>query len=555
MKVAGITLKLDIPDGLTYIGGSGKITDGLQARTGADGDVSFTEQTGIILIAGTMPLKLDGKVDLATFQCRVNDNASGQLRVGFDSSRTEIDDSDYEILSSDKYSVTGVVLTASANAGSSAQSGSVMSVSVSPETLSMKIGETKNLNAEVRPAEASSKIVWSSSNTSVASVKADGTVTAQAQGKAVITAYAGSKSASCQVTVSNEIAVENDETVVKLTGPSECAPGQEIQVQAVLSENPGIINLSLTVHYNENCLTLKKVEDAGILGKAYHADQLKAPYQLSWSSDPGTKDITATGTLATLTFEVVKDAPAGSYQMMAACSDALNQAQRDVSARAEWYNFTVKAGGGTSTQQPTSPSTPAQPAAPVSSDQDCPAKGFTDVDTSLWYHDGVDFVLKSGLMNGVSDNQFAPNADTTRAMLVTILYRMAGSPAVTGASAFADVPAGTWYSDAVNWAASSGVVKGVSDNSFAPNQPVTREQLATILYRFAQTGSANMNVSADLSGYADAASISGWASDGLSWACGAKLIQGKDGNLLAPGDNASRAQIATILLRFAENVE
>lgn len=179
---------------------------------------------------------------------------------------------------------------------------------------------------------------------------------------------------------------------------------------------------------------------------------------------------------------------------------------------------------------------------------------FKDVKTTDWFYNDVKYVYEKGMMAGTAADVFAPNATTTRAMIVTILYRLEGSPAVTGTSAFVDVPAGQWYTDAVNWAAANQIVKGTSATTFAPNDSITREQMAAILYRYAQYKGYDVTKKADLSGYSDNGQVSAYAKDALAWANAAKLINGVTNTTLAPQGNATRAQVSAILHRFCDGV-
>lgn len=179
---------------------------------------------------------------------------------------------------------------------------------------------------------------------------------------------------------------------------------------------------------------------------------------------------------------------------------------------------------------------------------------FGDVKTADWFYNDVKYVYDKGMMAGTAADVFAPNATTTRAMIVTILYRLEGSPAVTGTSAFVDVPAGQWYTDAVNWAAANQIVKGTSATTFAPNDSITREQMAAILYRYAQYKGYDVTKKADLSGYSDNSQVSAYAKDALAWANAAKLINGVTNTTLAPQGNATRAQVSAILHRFCDGV-
>ena len=175
---------------------------------------------------------------------------------------------------------------------------------------------------------------------------------------------------------------------------------------------------------------------------------------------------------------------------------------------------------------------------------------FPDVTEGDWFYDAVRYAYETGLMDGVGDNLFAPNSQTTRAQLVTILHRLAGEPEPGGDSGFADVAAGTWYTDAVAWAAENGIVNGVSDTEFAPGDDITREQLAAILYRYAACQGYDVSQRADLSGFGDASSISGYAQEALSWAHAQGLVLGFEDGSLRPQGTASRAQIAAVLMRF-----
>lgn len=179
---------------------------------------------------------------------------------------------------------------------------------------------------------------------------------------------------------------------------------------------------------------------------------------------------------------------------------------------------------------------------------------FGDVKSADWFYNDVKYVYEKGMMAGTAADVFAPNATTTRAMIVTILYRLEGSPAVSGTSAFVDVPAGQWYTDAVNWAAANQIVKGTSATTFAPNASITREQMAAILYRYAQYKGYDVTKKADLSGYSDNGQVSAYAKDALAWANAAKLINGVTNTTLAPQGNATRAQVSAILHRFCDGV-
>ena len=178
---------------------------------------------------------------------------------------------------------------------------------------------------------------------------------------------------------------------------------------------------------------------------------------------------------------------------------------------------------------------------------------FTDVSTSDWFYDDVAFVYENGLFSGTDSRSFSPNASMTRAMLVTVLYRLEGEPTVTGRSSFTDVRSGAYYEKSVIWAAANGIVTGTDSTSFSPDAKVTREQLAAILYRYAQYRKLDTDASAKLNSFTDADSVSAYASEALGWAVSEGLINGASGKLMPKGD-ATRAQVAAILHRLVKNV-
>ena len=179
---------------------------------------------------------------------------------------------------------------------------------------------------------------------------------------------------------------------------------------------------------------------------------------------------------------------------------------------------------------------------------------FADVPESQWFYDDVYFAVSNGLFNGIDEVTFAPGASMTRAMLVTVLYRLEGQPAVYGGSAFADVAAGQWYTDAVIWATRNGIVNGLGNGKFGTNDNVTREQMAAILYRYAQNCGYDTTARANLNGYTDAAKISAYAQEAMSWANAMGLINGRTATALAPTGTATRAEVAAIFHRFVENI-
>ena len=204
-------------------------------------------------------------------------------------------------------------------------------------------------------------------------------------------------------------------------------------------------------------------------------------------------------------------------------------------------DYTKESGGHGGSAPSTVPTTPEQPT----------GLPFTDVKAGAWYADAVKYVFDQGLMSGMSAQEFGPDGQVTRGQVVTILWRLAGSPTVSGKT-FTDVSADAWYADAVAWASTNGVVSGYESGLFGPEDQVTREQLAAILYRYAQLSGKDTDQTADLSGYTDSVTISAWAPQALKWAVGSGLISGTGTHTLSPRGTATRAQIAVILQNYCK---
>jgi hypothetical protein len=182
------------------------------------------------------------------------------------------------------------------------------------------------------------------------------------------------------------------------------------------------------------------------------------------------------------------------------------------------------------------------------------ANPFNDVKDNDWFYNAVKYANINNLMAGTSADKFSPNTHTTRAMLVTVLYRLEGKPAVTEANGFTDVEAGQWYTDAIIWANAHDIVTGYGDRLFGTNDPITREQMAAILYRYASFKKHDTAKTTDLAAYTDAGGTASYALSAMQWANAEDLITGRTATILAPTDTATRAEVATILMRFVENV-
>lgn len=181
------------------------------------------------------------------------------------------------------------------------------------------------------------------------------------------------------------------------------------------------------------------------------------------------------------------------------------------------------------------------------------AHSFTDVQPTAWYYDAVQYAYETGMMSGTGNGKFSPEAATSRAMIVTVLHNLEGKPTPQTEAGFADVPENQWYTDAVNWAHSRGIASGYGDGNFGPEDPISREQVATMLYQYAQDKGYDTSARGDLHLFTDHAAVSSWAEDALRWANGAGVVNGTEDFRLNPGAGATRAETAAMLKNFREN--
>ena len=189
-------------------------------------------------------------------------------------------------------------------------------------------------------------------------------------------------------------------------------------------------------------------------------------------------------------------------------------------------------------------------------DETCPISKYDDAETTAWYHDGVHFVLENGIMVGYGNGIFKPNASTSRAMIVQILYNLEGRPAAADATDFDDVAEGAWYYDAVRWASGAGIIEGYGDGRFGPEDTLTREQMAAIIYRHAKTkGQGFTGAWMFLLDNPDASEVSSWADEAMHWMVMKGLIEGRTGGMLVPQGDGTRAEIATIMMRYCTKIE
>ena len=436
----------------------------------------------------------------------------------------------------------------------------VTNVSLSQTELSLTEGNTAQLTATVKPDNATNKnVTWNSDDTGVATVDATGKVTAVSAGTATITVTTvdQSKTATCEVTVaaatvpvsgvslnkdSLALGVGDTETLTATVAPdnatnkavtwtsSDTSVATVDAAGKVTAVGAGTATITVTTqdgNHTAACTVTVRPD----------VPPANPNYRITVEATQGgtvTADPTAAKAGATVTLTPVPDR---GYQVgSVAVTDRFGNAVAVTEQADGTYTFTMPNGQVTVTV--TFAETPLP---------------FTDVMEGDWFYDAVVYAYETGLMDGVGDNLFAPNSQTTRAQLVTILYRLAGEPEPGGDSGFSDVAAGTWYTDAVAWAAENGIVNGTTDTTFAPGEDITREQLVTVLYRYAESKGYDVSVSADLSGYPDAGQVQDYAQPAMAWAVAEGIVEGVDGNLNPTGD-ATRAQIATILMRFCEGV-
>ena len=438
----------------------------------------------------------------------------------------------------------------------------VESVSLDKSNLELTEGGTDTLTATITPSNASNKsVTWSSDNESVATVT-NGVVTAVTPGIATITVTTAdqSKTATCEVTVAaatvpvtgvtlsqNEAHLYYNRTPNTLTLTATVAPDNATNKAVTwTSSNPSVATVENGVvtaaARGTAVITATAADGSGASASctvtvSSYLPPANSNYKITVEATQGgtvTADPTAAKAGATVT---LTPAPDAGYQVgTVAVTDRFGEAVAVTENADGTYVFTMPNGQVTVT---------------VTFEQ-APLP-FHDVTEGDWFYDAVRYAYENGLMDGVGEGQFAPNSETTRAQLVTILHRLAGEPEPGGDSGFSDVAAGTWYTDAVAWAAENGIVNGTTDTTFAPGEDITREQLVTVLYRYAESKGYDVSASADLSGYPDAGQVQDYAQPAMAWAVAEGIVEGVDGTL-NPAGNASRAQIATILMRFCEGV-
>ena len=325
-------------------------------------------------------------------------------------------------------------------------------------------------------------------------------------------------------------------------GTLSVTPGQGDSKTVTLDLNAEMsTNGKLTVGYDTSVLTLASVEPTSLALNSYvTAENGTVTYTYA-------NKTAVTGKLATLTFSYdVSTAPASTVVTVTTLEEGGTQKEIAQKVTLKLKDEVIVP------VEPVTPVTPVTPVQPTNPDKPSdPKKGFDDVKQGDWFYDEVTDLADKGYINGVSDNLFAPNQNLSRGMLVTILYRMDGEKAVANTSAFSDVVKDSWYEKAVNWAAANGIVYGYDNGCFGPNDMVTRQQMAAILWRYAQYKGIDVAANGTvLPDFPDRSEIAAWAGEAVSWAYSRGVMTGKIGGKLDPNGNASRAEAAVMLYRF-----
>jgi hypothetical protein len=372
-------------------------------------------------------------------------------------------------------------------------------------------------------------------------------------------------------------------------GAGDADPGGVAEVSVSFSHNPGIAAFSLRMDYDSAILTPVSIARGAVLDVGSVTSNLQSESDSSklafvsavWVNP---SNFTGDGVIYTVKFKIHESASGNipvtvSYE----AGGIVNQNYEDIEARIENGNISINPASGTDV-----PALPDAPSASARADPQSARSGeephagdtasetqsgadnaapsadaadsntpvwnnpFKDVSDSDWFYDSVRYVCENKLMNGMSDSAFAPQTPVSRAMFATILHRLEGEPAPRARNPFSDVRAGQWYADAIAWASENAIVMGYGD-SFGVDNPITREQIATILFRYANSKGVAVGGAITLEAYTDRDRISDWARDSMRWADARGIITGRAADLLVPDGTATRAEAAEILRRFADD--
>ena len=362
-----------------------------------------------------------------------------------------------------------------------------------------QVGDVYQLKANVLPINAINKsVTWISSNPSVATVDNAGLVTALANGTTTITAKTvdGGYTASCTVTVNIETTSNN---AGNSSGSNNSGGGSVTPTSYTISisdTDGGTITISPKTASKDKTVTITAVPDEGYkLNTLFVSDKNGNQIELTKKTD------------TEYTFKM----PASKLTVNATFSKII--------------------------VDPEPSSIP-----------------FTDVSENAWYYNAVRYVYENGMMQGISDTEFAPTLSMNRAMIVTVLHRLENTPVTTNTNQFTDVQSNQWYTEAIQWAAEQGIISGYGNGQFGTTDNVTREQLAVILYNYTKHIDGDVSVAGDMTIFTDANNTSNWAEDAISWAVGVGLMSGKGNNILDPIGIATRAEVAQMLMNYCTKI-
>mgnify|MGYP005807243017 FL=1 len=542
--------------------------------------------TGVSLNTSTLNL-IEGGTD--TLTATVEPNNATNRNVTWSSDNPSVATVNNGVVSAVSEGTATITVTAQGDSTKSASCTVTVTAAAVPVTgvtlsqtqaslYSNRTPNTLTLTATVAPDNATNQAVtWTSSDSAVATVDQNGVVTAVAPGTAVITATTadGGKTASCTVTVSRYSSgggSSSSSTSLSdraIDDIQDARPGDTVEITL----RPGRTTLEREVFEELAGQDITLEIDAGD-GVLWTVNGLDIPedtrlHDLDLNVDLGDSDIPATvlnavtGEISTVQLSLAHD---GQFGFTMTLSAPLGRDNADYWANLYWYNEETEelefqqaariARDGTAEFALDH----ASDYAIVIDDRshepvDLP---FNDVPESYWAYDAIQYVYGEGLMAGTSGSAFSPEGTTTRGQIVTILWRLSGSPVVNYLMDFDDVDPAAYYAEAIRWATSEGIAGGYGGGVFGPDDPITREQLAVMLHRYAQHEGCDVSIGEDTNilSYADAFTVSEYAVSALQWACGAGIISGTgDGSTLTPQGEATRAQAATVLMRFCEEYQ
>ena len=542
--------------------------------------------TGVSLNTSTLNL-IEGGTD--TLTATVEPNNATNRNVTWSSDNPSVATVNNGVVSAVSEGTATITVTAQGDSTKSASCTVTVTAAAVPVTgvtlsqtqaslYSNRTPNTLTLTATVAPDNATNQAVtWTSSDSAVATVDQNGVVTAVAPGTAVITATTadGGKTASCTVTVSRYSSgggSSSSSTSLSdraIDDIQDARPGDTVEITL----RPGRTTLEREV-FEELAgqdITLEIDAGDGVLWTVNGLDipedtrlhDLDLDVDLGDSGIPATVLNAVTGEISTVQLSLAHD---GQFGFTMTLSAPLGRDNADYWANLYWYNEETEELEFQQAARIARDGT-AEFALDHASDYaividnrshepvDLP---FNDVPESYWAYDAIQYVYGEGLMAGTSGSAFSPEGTTTRGQIVTILWRLSGSPVVNYLMDFDDVDPAAYYAEAIRWATSEGIAGGYGGGVFGPDDPITREQLAVMLHRYAQHEGCDVSIGEDTNilSYADAFDVSEYAVSALQWACGAGIISGTgDGSTLTPQGEATRAQAATVLMRFCEEYQ